>query len=83
MDNVTTDSHPTRSYRVIPTEHTNDAVLTYNSILADEMAVDESSGGNDLEVIAIVEEDVLENCWKAPTRSVYLKSGTDATLTST
>eukprot|EP00957_Ditylum_brightwellii_P042776 3239005-Ditylum_brightwellii.AAC.1 len=25
MDNVTTDSHPTHSYRVIPTEHTNDA----------------------------------------------------------
>eukprot|EP00957_Ditylum_brightwellii_P077660 5901790-Ditylum_brightwellii.AAC.1 len=47
------------------------------------MAVDESSGGNDPEVIAIVKEDVLENCWKAPTRLVYLKSGTDAMLTST
>eukprot|EP00957_Ditylum_brightwellii_P121957 9300773-Ditylum_brightwellii.AAC.1 len=46
------------------------------------MAVDESSGGNDPEVVEIVAEDVLENCWKAPTRSVYSKSGTDATLTS-
>eukprot|EP00957_Ditylum_brightwellii_P170851 13003995-Ditylum_brightwellii.AAC.1 len=82
MDNVTTDSHPTRSYRVIPTEHTNDAVLAYNSILANEMTVDASLGGIDLEVVAIVEEDVLENCWKAPTRSIYSKSGTDATLTS-
>eukprot|EP00957_Ditylum_brightwellii_P009796 738918-Ditylum_brightwellii.AAC.1 len=83
MASVTTDSHPTRSYRVIPTKHTNNAVLAYNSILADEIAVDESSGGNNPEVIEIVEEDVLENCWKAPPRLVYLKSGTDATQTST
>eukprot|EP00957_Ditylum_brightwellii_P032094 2433755-Ditylum_brightwellii.AAC.1 len=47
------------------------------------MTVDESSGGIDLEDVAIVEEDVLENCWKAPTRSIYSNSGTDATLTST
>eukprot|EP00957_Ditylum_brightwellii_P188844 14374748-Ditylum_brightwellii.AAC.1 len=47
------------------------------------MTVDESLGGIDLEDIAIVKEDVLENCWKAPTRSIYSKSGTDAMLTST
>eukprot|EP00957_Ditylum_brightwellii_P128782 9823776-Ditylum_brightwellii.AAC.1 len=47
------------------------------------MTVDESLGGIDPEDVAIVEEDVLENCWKAPARSIYLKSGTDATLTST
>eukprot|EP00957_Ditylum_brightwellii_P141540 10782904-Ditylum_brightwellii.AAC.1 len=47
------------------------------------MTVDESLGGIDLEDVAIVAEDVLENCWKAPTCLIYLKSGTDATLTST
>jgi hypothetical protein len=82
-NNVTTDSHPTRSYRVIPSEHTNDAVLAYNSILADVMTVDESLGGTAPDEVAIVEEDVLENCWKAPTRSIYSHSGTDATLSST
>eukprot|EP00957_Ditylum_brightwellii_P034192 2591186-Ditylum_brightwellii.AAC.1 len=47
------------------------------------MTVDESLGGIDLEFVATVEEDVLENCWKAPTRSIHSKSGTDETLTST
>jgi hypothetical protein len=47
------------------------------------MTVDESLGGIAPDDVAIVEEDVLENCWKAPTRSIYLHSGTDATLSST
>eukprot|EP00957_Ditylum_brightwellii_P032122 2435992-Ditylum_brightwellii.AAC.1 len=47
------------------------------------MTVDDSLGGTAPDEVAIVEEDVLENCWKAPTRSIYLHSGTDATLSST
>eukprot|EP00957_Ditylum_brightwellii_P102769 7831732-Ditylum_brightwellii.AAC.1 len=47
------------------------------------MTVDESLGGIAPDDVAIVEEDVLENCWKAPTHSIYSNSGTDAMLTST
>eukprot|EP00957_Ditylum_brightwellii_P014115 1064147-Ditylum_brightwellii.AAC.1 len=66
MDSVTTDTHPTRSYRVVPTKNTSDAVSVYNSILADMMEAEKALIGNSSEAAAGVEEDILEKCWKAP-----------------
>eukprot|EP00957_Ditylum_brightwellii_P168786 12847416-Ditylum_brightwellii.AAC.1 len=83
MDSLTTDTHPMHSYRFLPTENTNDAVSAYNSILADEMVANGSVEGDEPEVIEIAEEDVLENCWKAPPHSVYLNTETETTQTST
>eukprot|EP00957_Ditylum_brightwellii_P121505 9266990-Ditylum_brightwellii.AAC.1 len=60
MDSVITDTHPTRSYRAMPTAHTNEAVSVYNSILDDMMNEDEATIGNASEAVAVVEEDILE-----------------------
>eukprot|EP00957_Ditylum_brightwellii_P146731 11169540-Ditylum_brightwellii.AAC.1 len=70
MDTVTTDSHPTRSYRILPTENTDDAVSVYNAILSGVMVADSMDDDNP-EAIALVKEDVLENFWTAPPRLVY------------
>eukprot|EP00957_Ditylum_brightwellii_P209281 15361076-Ditylum_brightwellii.AAC.1 len=35
--------------------------------------------GAEPKVIEIIEEDVLEKCWKAPPRSVYSNTATDTT----
>eukprot|EP00957_Ditylum_brightwellii_P208173 15356164-Ditylum_brightwellii.AAC.1 len=56
MDKVTLDSQPTRSYRVLPTENTDDAVLVYNTILSGNMGAT-SPEGNDPDAIAVVKED--------------------------
>eukprot|EP00957_Ditylum_brightwellii_P191831 14603651-Ditylum_brightwellii.AAC.1 len=82
MDKVTTDTHPTRSYRVLPTKNTDDAVSVHNTILSGDMLA-ESPDGDDPKVIDVVEEDVLENCWTAPPPSVYSQTDTDSTLLST
>ena len=83
MDSVTTDAHPTRSYRAVPTAHTNEAVSVYNTILADMMMEDKPTIVNTSETAAVVEEDILEKCWKAPPRSVYSTSETSKTHAST
>eukprot|EP00957_Ditylum_brightwellii_P025563 1932321-Ditylum_brightwellii.AAC.1 len=82
MDTVTMDSHPTRSYRILPTENTDNDVLVYNTILSGVM-VAESTDGDNPKAIAVVKEDVLENCWTAPPRLVYSQTDTDSTLLST
>eukprot|EP00957_Ditylum_brightwellii_P204118 15337767-Ditylum_brightwellii.AAC.1 len=83
MDSVTTDTHPMRSYRVLPTENTNDAISAYNSILANDMVADSYDVGAEPKVIEIVEEDILEKCWKAPPCSIHSNTETDTTQTST
>eukprot|EP00957_Ditylum_brightwellii_P109051 8318675-Ditylum_brightwellii.AAC.1 len=82
MDKVTTDTHPTRSYRILPTENTDDAVLVYDTILSSDM-VAESPDGDNPKAIEVVKEDVLENCWTAPPRLVISQTDTDSTLLST
>eukprot|EP00957_Ditylum_brightwellii_P156968 11946304-Ditylum_brightwellii.AAC.1 len=79
MDSVTTDTNPTRSYQVIPSDNMDDAVSAYNSILAGNMFTHGYVSGDEPKVIKIVEEDVLEKCWKAPPCSVYLNTATDTT----
>eukprot|EP00957_Ditylum_brightwellii_P069393 5267752-Ditylum_brightwellii.AAC.1 len=83
MDSVTTDTHPTRSYRAVPTKNTNKAASVYNSILADMIKAEKATIGNASEAAAVVEEDILEKCWKAPPRSVYSTSETSKTHDST
>eukprot|EP00957_Ditylum_brightwellii_P207849 15354786-Ditylum_brightwellii.AAC.1 len=83
MDSVTTDTHPTRSYQVIPSENTDDAVSAYNLILVGNIFTNGYVSGAEPNVIEIVEEDVLEKCWKALSRSVYLNTATDTTHYST
>eukprot|EP00957_Ditylum_brightwellii_P174223 13264534-Ditylum_brightwellii.AAC.1 len=62
MDSVTTDFNPTRSYQVIPSDNTDDAVSVYNSILAGDMCTNGYVPGDEPKVIEIVEEDALEKC---------------------
>eukprot|EP00957_Ditylum_brightwellii_P062212 4721183-Ditylum_brightwellii.AAC.1 len=42
-----------------------------------------SPDGDDPNAIAVVKEDVLENCWMAPPQSVYSQTDTDSTDLST
>eukprot|EP00957_Ditylum_brightwellii_P081731 6217597-Ditylum_brightwellii.AAC.1 len=83
MDSVTTDTHPTRSFQVILSDNTDDAVSAYNSILAGKMFTNGYMSGDEPKVIEIVKEDVLKKCWKAPTHSVYSNTATDTTHYST
>eukprot|EP00957_Ditylum_brightwellii_P072119 5482336-Ditylum_brightwellii.AAC.1 len=68
--------------QVIPSENTDNAV-SHNSILASAMFTNRYMSGNETKVIEIVEEDVLEKCWKAPPCSVYSNTATDTTHYST
>eukprot|EP00957_Ditylum_brightwellii_P107107 8172191-Ditylum_brightwellii.AAC.1 len=58
MDKITTDTHPTRSYRVLPIKHTEDTVSVYNTMLFNLIAANASNKPN---VANIIEEDFLEN----------------------
>eukprot|EP00957_Ditylum_brightwellii_P147639 11243170-Ditylum_brightwellii.AAC.1 len=42
-----------------------------------------SPDGDDPNVIAVVKENVLENCWTAPPWSVYSQTDTNSTILST
>eukprot|EP00957_Ditylum_brightwellii_P106531 8128204-Ditylum_brightwellii.AAC.1 len=42
-----------------------------------------SPDGDDPNAIAVVKEDVLENCWALPPWSVYSQMDTDSTILST
>eukprot|EP00957_Ditylum_brightwellii_P085013 6463840-Ditylum_brightwellii.AAC.1 len=42
-----------------------------------------SPEGDDPDVIAVVKEDVLENCWTAPPWSVYSLTDTNSTISFT
>eukprot|EP00957_Ditylum_brightwellii_P122331 9328665-Ditylum_brightwellii.AAC.1 len=66
MDSVTMDTHPSRSYYVLPTENMEDAVSVYNTILSGQMVMEED---NTNLAIEIVEEDNVDNSWKAPPHS--------------
>eukprot|EP00957_Ditylum_brightwellii_P087647 6673591-Ditylum_brightwellii.AAC.1 len=82
VDEVTLDSQPTRSYRALPMENTDNAVLLYNTSLSGDMGAT-SPEGNDPNAIAVVKEDVLENCWTAPPRLIYSQTDSDSTVLST
>eukprot|EP00957_Ditylum_brightwellii_P072101 5480746-Ditylum_brightwellii.AAC.2 len=80
---VTTDSNPTCNYKSLPTEHMDDAVTYYNSVLSDQLP--EIEACNEQETIDVVEEDFLENCWSSPPHLVYSKldkSTMDSTVSS-
>eukprot|EP00957_Ditylum_brightwellii_P103879 7913418-Ditylum_brightwellii.AAC.1 len=47
------------------------------------MEAEDAPIGDGSEVAEVVEEDILENCWKAPPRLVYSTSGTSKTHDST
>eukprot|EP00957_Ditylum_brightwellii_P142436 10852143-Ditylum_brightwellii.AAC.1 len=83
MDSVTTGINPKCSYQVIPSDNTDDAVSVYNLILVGDMFTNGYVSGDELKVIEIVEEDVLEKCWKASPCSVYSNTATDTTHYST
>eukprot|EP00957_Ditylum_brightwellii_P190063 14468958-Ditylum_brightwellii.AAC.1 len=61
----------------------DNADSAYNSILAGDMFINGYVSGDEPKVIKIVEEDVLEKCWKAPPRSVHSNTATDTTHYST
>eukprot|EP00957_Ditylum_brightwellii_P159395 12133274-Ditylum_brightwellii.AAC.1 len=56
---VTTNLNPTCSYKSLPTEHTDDAVSYYKSVLSDQLP--ETEAYNEPETINVVEKDFLEN----------------------
>eukprot|EP00957_Ditylum_brightwellii_P025432 1923358-Ditylum_brightwellii.AAC.1 len=56
MDKITTDAHPTHSYRVLPTEHTEYTISVYNTVLSELIAANTSSKPV---VVNVVEEDIL------------------------
>eukprot|EP00957_Ditylum_brightwellii_P187868 14304086-Ditylum_brightwellii.AAC.1 len=73
---ITTDAHPTHSYRVLPTEHMEDTVLVYNTVLSNLIAADTSSKPD---VVNIVEEDILGTVGPPPPCSVYSRTDTNST----
>eukprot|EP00957_Ditylum_brightwellii_P064587 4901659-Ditylum_brightwellii.AAC.1 len=76
MDKITTDTHPTHSYRNLPTEHIEDTVSVYNIMLSNLIAANASSKPDIVDVVA---EDFLKNCWTAALCSVYSCTDTNST----
>eukprot|EP00957_Ditylum_brightwellii_P198427 15121605-Ditylum_brightwellii.AAC.1 len=51
---------------MVPTEHTNNAVSAYNTVLSNQIGPDAHTDEIELEAFKMVEEDVLGIYWIAP-----------------
>eukprot|EP00957_Ditylum_brightwellii_P110598 8435349-Ditylum_brightwellii.AAC.1 len=60
------EEEPSLSYKLISTKNMDNAVSVYNVLLLGHMMED----SKDARIIGLIDEDILENCWKAPLHSL-------------